>query len=320
MNLATMYTGIPNSPMTTLLAPILIDATTISVNNASVLPAGPNIAVIGVGEDAETILYTAIVDTNLTGVTRALQGQAKPWPAGTPVARNFTELDYRTLVDNINALNFNKIALPDIYAANTIIYYVDVVNGNDANDGSQAAPFQYLSTALSKIPQMVAFAHIYLANGTYLGPVTTVNRRGIIMFHGNTNNPELVMWGDSAVDFVNFNWLFVEGITFKRLTLDACTRALLATCNVTGYGQHGLNINDCVNVTLNSVNSSGNISGAGIIVSNTNKCHVNGCTGNNNLYGMIADTSRICTTGTVPTGATPTVTLNGGVIAVMETL
>lgn len=106
--MATMYDGIVNSPVTTLSAGITIDATTLPLINASVVPAGPNICTIGTGEDAETILYTGKSGSDLTGVTRAFEGIAKAWDAGTVVARNFTNYDYATLkgrIENLDVVN-----------------------------------------------------------------------------------------------------------------------------------------------------------------------------------------------------------------------
>lgn len=101
----TMYPGQVNSPTTELTNAITNSQTSITLLNAAVLPPAPNLAVIGVGENAETILYQNKTGNTLSGVTRGFQGTAQAWQAGTAVARNFTEYDYNALKENIeNAL------------------------------------------------------------------------------------------------------------------------------------------------------------------------------------------------------------------------
>lgn len=97
----TMYPGKVNSPATTLDGGINDSVTTITVVDASKLASAPNLAVIGTGEDAETILYTGISSNDLTGCTREFQGAAKAWDSGTSVARFFTAYDYDTLRTNL---------------------------------------------------------------------------------------------------------------------------------------------------------------------------------------------------------------------------
>jgi len=99
--MAIMYPAKVNSPATTLNGGIDAAVTTIAVVDASVFPAAPNIAVIGTGEDAETILYTGISVNDLTGVTRGFQGTAKAWDTGTIISRMFTAYDHDTFKSNI---------------------------------------------------------------------------------------------------------------------------------------------------------------------------------------------------------------------------
>lgn len=99
-----MYPAVANSPQTELSAAITDAATSIAVLDASKLPAGPNIATIGVDETAETIRYAAISGNTLTGVTRGFQGAAKVWMAGAKVARNWTAYDADALRENISDL------------------------------------------------------------------------------------------------------------------------------------------------------------------------------------------------------------------------
>jgi hypothetical protein len=105
----TMYAGKVNSPATTLDGAINDSVQTINVIDGSILPAAPNLAVIGTGEDAETILYGVKTDNALTTVTRGFQGTAKAWDSGTAIARMFTAYDYDTLKANISELDSVKI-------------------------------------------------------------------------------------------------------------------------------------------------------------------------------------------------------------------
>jgi hypothetical protein len=99
-----MYPAEINSPSTTLNGGINDSVTTIAVTDGSKLPAAPNLATIGTGEDAETILYTGNSGNSLTGVTRGLQGTAKAWDSGSVIARMFTAYDHDAFKTNIEAL------------------------------------------------------------------------------------------------------------------------------------------------------------------------------------------------------------------------
>lgn len=101
MTLQDMYKGIANSPMTELAHDVDSNQTTIEIVEGSALPDAPNLATIGIGEDAETIKYDNKNGNTLSGVTRGFQGTAKSWIAGIVISRMFTAYDYDTLIDNI---------------------------------------------------------------------------------------------------------------------------------------------------------------------------------------------------------------------------
>ena len=103
-NLKPMYRGIPYSPPTHLVSPVSAAATEIHVENGAVFPDPPSLAVLGIDENAETILYTVRDGNILRGITRGVQGSARAWLIGTPIARNFTESDHGALIDNILTL------------------------------------------------------------------------------------------------------------------------------------------------------------------------------------------------------------------------
>lgn len=99
-----MYAPMVNSPITELATAIDDTQTTIEVVDGSKLPDAPNLAMIGLGEDTETILYTEKNGNVLSGVTRGFQGVAKAWPQGTRVARFFSAYDHNAFMQNILGL------------------------------------------------------------------------------------------------------------------------------------------------------------------------------------------------------------------------
>lgn len=109
MELSPMFPGVNNSPSTYLSAAITATATTINVQDSTVLPAAPNVAVIGNAADAEVIYYGVKDGNILKSVTRGYGGTTKKaWGANTIIARNFTLHDYTTVCENITSLNTGK--------------------------------------------------------------------------------------------------------------------------------------------------------------------------------------------------------------------
>src|SRR5690606_27922046 len=100
-----MYAPMVNSPITELATAIDDTQTTIEVVDGSKLPDAPNLAMIGLGENTETILYTQKDGNVLSGVTRGFQGVAKAWPQGTRVARFFAAYDQMAIQENIKTLD-----------------------------------------------------------------------------------------------------------------------------------------------------------------------------------------------------------------------
>lgn len=109
-----MYPRVTNSPVAYLTASITDSQTTIEWDHieyfADATEESPGIAVIGLGDDSETVTYTGKTGTTgtgtMTGVTReadtttiggVTQGSKKAWDAGTPGACMLTAL----LIDNI---------------------------------------------------------------------------------------------------------------------------------------------------------------------------------------------------------------------------
>ena len=106
-SLKAMHPGKAYSPQTTLAAPISTTATEIELTDASVLPEAPNIAVIGINENAETILYKTKIGNTLGGIVRGIAraDEARAWKTGAVVARNITSLDLDTIQENVRQLH-----------------------------------------------------------------------------------------------------------------------------------------------------------------------------------------------------------------------
>lgn len=107
--LNTMYKGVVNSPETYLKENLAAEGAVIYVADGSVFGELPNLAVIGEDQTAETILVKVKRSDGGYDVDRAVEGQKKDWQKATVIARTFTNYDYQQLIDNINALNEDKV-------------------------------------------------------------------------------------------------------------------------------------------------------------------------------------------------------------------
>ena len=117
--LETMYAPQVNSPTTSTVGNISSSATSVTVLDASVLPAPPMLLVLGGDtENAETVLATAKSSNTLT-ITRAVEGTARAWEGGTAVGRLFTAKDLRDVQNNITALNTGKAESSAVPTAST---------------------------------------------------------------------------------------------------------------------------------------------------------------------------------------------------------
>lgn len=108
-NLKTMYKGKANSPETYLKDKIVAEGTIFYLMDGSVLGDLPTLAVIGKDQNAETVLVTAKQSDGGYVIQRGIEGLPRAWDKNTEVARNFTNYDYQQLIDNINALNDDKV-------------------------------------------------------------------------------------------------------------------------------------------------------------------------------------------------------------------
>ena len=110
-NLNTMYEGVTNSPDTFLTSALASGGTVLYVADGSVFGTLPNLAVLGSGANAETILVIDKRTDNGYNIQRAVEGLARDWPQATIAARNFTNKDYTTLIENVQALNIGKVEI-----------------------------------------------------------------------------------------------------------------------------------------------------------------------------------------------------------------
>lgn len=136
--LTEMYPAQVNSPQTELAGAIDAVQTTITLLDASKVPAGPNILVIGSDETAETIAYTGKGGNDLTGVIRGFQGVAKAWSAGVRVARHYTAYDHESF--RLNVLD-HETRMQRVEAG----YPINAVHRQAAIDGNFAVNLEVKS-------------------------------------------------------------------------------------------------------------------------------------------------------------------------------
>lgn len=107
-NLNKMYDGVSNSPDTFLTSPLASGGNIMYVADSGVFGTLPNLAVLGSGANAETVLITSKRSDQGLNIQRAVEGVARDWAKASIVARNFTNYDYKQLKENIEKLNTGK--------------------------------------------------------------------------------------------------------------------------------------------------------------------------------------------------------------------
>ena len=293
----TMYPAAPNSPTTQLSAATTDTATTISVVDASKLPAAPNLATIGVDETAEVVLYTGKTDNDLTGVTRGFSGTtAKAWSAGVNVARYFTSYDADTFRANI-ADHEGRIATAVQATTADVTYYVRT-DGNDNNNGlanTAAGAFKTIQKALDSVPKELRHTvNINVAAGTYVEDVRAAGFQGSgsLTITGNQSSPSTVIL-NSVELYSNFAVVSVVGVTANTTTKEAfvvnrCVGFRLSYCQTTGTA---LSKHAVMTYFSAGVISGGNYSNrnTGISSFGGSQLSVTGVAGNGNNIGMYAD-------------------------------
>lgn len=105
MALQTMYPPQNNGISTELTSSINAAATSITVVDASVLPAPPNVLSLGGGDDTELVKFVSVTGNILT-VERGFNGTtAKAWDAETKIYRGIQAQDVSALQANVNTVN-----------------------------------------------------------------------------------------------------------------------------------------------------------------------------------------------------------------------
>lgn len=142
--LQTMYPGVANSPNTFLKEDLARDATIMYLADGSVLGTLPTLAVIGGGPDAETVLVTSAGSNDDFTIIRGMEGTQQAWKKADPVARNWTNKDYETLVYNIKSNSFYIDSLEEMLESNVLSMqrYTD----NEVNKKVDKVPGKGLST------------------------------------------------------------------------------------------------------------------------------------------------------------------------------
>ena len=105
-----MFESQTGSPELSLANSISDTDTIIQLNeDITLLPSAPNIVTIYTADSFETILYESVntVDDQLETVTRAFEGVAQSWSAGTSIARLLANYDTEAFKNNINELSVN---------------------------------------------------------------------------------------------------------------------------------------------------------------------------------------------------------------------
>lgn len=335
-----MYPPMPNSPQTELSAAITDTATTISVTNAAVLPAGPNMATIGSDETAETILYSAVSGNSLTGVTRGFSGTtAKTWSAGAKVARYLTSYDVEAFrlnlmdiiaqkgvvngigtLDSIGRQPVSQLPVNAMTATTADLTYYVRSDGNDSNNGlanTAAGAFKTIGKAISMLPKVGEHARtINVAAGTY------------------TEEPEIAGFnGKGQVSLIGDS---VTSTSRSLLSIKISNNGapiVVKGFNLTKSTAEGVNVSGTTDFFLDALNITAAYTGNGIIVVKSkggiqnstisNKSYpinvgtagevsLANLAGTGNTYSCVAYSGKITTDGTMPNGSP--LMLGGGIV------
>jgi hypothetical protein len=243
--LATLYPGMVNSPVTELAAAIDATATTATVKNGAALPDAPNIATIGKGDNAETILYAGKSGNTLSSVTRGFQGMAQSWPINTKLARNFTAYDYDTIREAL--AEGQTIPAPIVRGAN-------VINATQAS----GATFKIIGRTLVNLLGIDGNFENSLGGWTYNGGATrsfdTANVREGLYSAKATTAPTNASFHrrlnlELGKKYLLGVWMFNStnqnlGIQYGPLSIKTSAvknEWVLLTQKVTGYGEQNYN-------------------------------------------------------------------------------
>lgn len=140
-----MYQGIANSPETFLTESLVSGNNIMYISDASILPELPTLAVIGKDQKPETVKILSKRNDGGFNIERAVEGFARDWGKGEVVARNFTNYDYQTLIDNVGELDSN----------------ISKLNSNkvDKVNGKQLSTNDFTNTQKEKLARLSNYIH-----------------------------------------------------------------------------------------------------------------------------------------------------------------
>src|SRR5690606_9492908 len=309
-----MYAPMVNSPITELANAIDAEQTTIEVVDGSKLPDAPNLAMIGLGENTETILYTQKDGNVLSGVTRGFQGVAKAWPQGTRVARFFAAYDQMAIQENIKTLDQSLAAHLNDFAqlqfgerpyvsTEPKTYYIDAVNGNDENDGeSPATAFKTWAKVESMIPRILHHSLTIRIIG-HLPEVISV--KGVIIAGESSGTDQLRIVGDTGIasnhQINGAKFVAVTGtdggayigcaLNFIRsngiIQINGCTGVDIGDCEPRNFGSVGIQIGHSF-VRIGGCDFGTDIVRDAIVVAAVSRVFSRDNVGNATRYGLIA--------------------------------
>lgn len=182
----TMYSGLVNSPETTITNNINTSDTLIYVLDPARVPSDlPNLMTIGTGTNAETVLVESINNSAIT-VQRGFQGVAKDWPAGTIIARNFTEYDHAAFKSNIEDLDTRVGPLANLLTT----IKTSVVNAINSLKGE-------FTTHLAETASLIKKGHIQ--HGTLSAVITSADWTGTEAPYTQTIDVEGILAEDNPI-------------------------------------------------------------------------------------------------------------------------
>lgn len=140
-----MYQGMANSPETFLTESLVSGNNIMYISDASILPELPTLAVIGKDQKPETVKILSKRNDGGFNIERAVEGFARDWGKGEVVARNFTNYDYQTLIDNVGELDSN----------------ISKLNSNkvDKVNGKQLSTNDFTNTQKEKLAGLSNYIH-----------------------------------------------------------------------------------------------------------------------------------------------------------------
>ncbi|MFR9292038.1 MAG: hypothetical protein ACLVKS_02560 [Peptococcus niger] len=140
-----MYQGMANSPETFLTESLVSGNNIMYISDASILPELPTLAVIGKDQKPETVKILSKRNDGGFNIERAVEGFARDWGKGEVVARNFTNYDYQTLIDNVGELDSNVSKLDN--------------NKVDKVNGKQLSTNDFTDTQKEKLAGLSNYIH-----------------------------------------------------------------------------------------------------------------------------------------------------------------